>query len=351
MKILINTPRLIPQGGVANHYLGLRPYWNEQVLYNPIGKRGRKQGTGKYWMPLDLLVFIWRILFYSPNIILLNPSFSRSALVRDLIFLRVARFFRKPVAIFIHGFDKKTVQDIDLKYVVNCFNSCKCMFVLAKEFVDILVSWGVTVPIYLTTTKVDDNMLKGFDIGIRAGEVKTLLFLARITENKGVFIALDTFKILQQTHEELQLKIVGGGPDLERVKQYVAQNEIRNVFFTGPLDGEQVSEAFVQSDLYLFPTFHAEGMPTSVLEAMAFGLPVITRPVGGLVDFFVNGQMGEMIDSFDANDFALVVEKYLNDSILVKNVSMFNHEYATSHFLASEVAKSMESIFKEVVGV
>ena len=133
-------------------------------------------------------------------------------------------------------------------------------------------------------------------------EVKTLLFLARITENKGVFIALDTFKILQQTHEELQLKVVGGGPDLERVKQYVAQNEIRNVFFTGPLDGEQVSEAFVQSDLYLFPTFHAEGMPTSVLEAMAFGLPVITRPVGGLVDFFVNGQMGEMIDSFDAND-------------------------------------------------
>ena len=98
-----------------------------------------------------------------------------------------------------------------------------------------------------------------------------------------------------------------------------------------------------EADLYLFPTFHAEGMPTSVLEAMAFGLPVITRPVGGLQDFFVDGKMGRLIDSLDPNDFASVIMDYIQSPIDVKRISLFNHEYALEHFMASIVAKKLEN--------
>jgi glycosyltransferase involved in cell wall biosynthesis len=43
-------------------------------------------------------------------------------------------------------------------------------------------------------------------------------------------------------------------------------------------------------DIFFFP-FYGEGMPISVLEAMAFSMPVITRNVGGIKDFFINGEM------------------------------------------------------------
>ena len=81
MKILINTPRLVPHGGVANHYIGLKPYWNEEVIYNPIGKKGNKSGSGVYRLPLNIITFVRKIFSFKPDIILLNPSLSKGAMV------------------------------------------------------------------------------------------------------------------------------------------------------------------------------------------------------------------------------------------------------------------------------
>ena len=83
-------------------------------------------------------------------------------------------------------------------------------------------------------------------------------------------------------------------------------------------------------------------MPTSVLEAMAFGLPIISRPVGGLCDFFKNGKMGELIASHNPEEYANAVDKYFNNITLAKEISRSNHKYAKKHFLASSVAKNIE---------
>ena len=79
MKILVNTPSMNLLGGVANHYDGLKAFWTEKVQYNTIGKRN-KNGSGIYWLPWDILKFIFRLLFFRPNVILLNPSLGRTAL-------------------------------------------------------------------------------------------------------------------------------------------------------------------------------------------------------------------------------------------------------------------------------
>ena len=110
MKILINTPRLVPHGGVANHYIGLKPYWNEEVIYNPIGKKGNKSGSGVYRLPLNIITFVRKIFSFKPDIILLNPSLSKGAMTRDMIFLRIAKMLGKKVAVFIHGFDKNNIK-------------------------------------------------------------------------------------------------------------------------------------------------------------------------------------------------------------------------------------------------
>lgn len=346
MKILVNTPRLIPHGGVSNHYLGLKDYWTDQVLYNPIGKTSSKQGSGKYRLPINIVVFIYKLLTFRPDVVLLNPSLSKSAVVRDMIFLRIAKLFGFKVAVFFHGFDKNSIPKLDLVKLAKNLNRCACVFVLANEFADIISSWGVTVPIELTTTKVDDKLIKDFDVTCRNGEVKNILFLARITKEKGIFIALDTFKLLSEKNPSLCYTVVGAGSELDEAKQYALDKQIPNVKFTGALIGDALVTQFKQGDLYLFTSFH-EGMPTSVLEAMAFGLPVVTRPVGGLVDFFENGKMGEMVDSFEAVDFVPMVEKYLNDKELTTHTSAYNHEYAKKHFLASQVALDIQNKIKK----
>lgn len=349
MKILINTPHLKLLGGVANHYLGLYNYWTEHILYNQIGKK-KTTKKGIYNLPFDIFKFIIRIFFFKPDIILLNPSLGKTAIARDLIFLRITKLLNKKVAVFFHGFNKDSIPLLNIPNLTKHLNRCECIFVLANEFREIIRSWGVTVPIHLTTTKVDDRLIESFDIESKTGKIENILFLARITKEKGIFIALDTFKQIQDKYPHLKLSVVGDGPALTEAKQICKDKQLTNVIFHGALSGDKLKEQFEQADVYLFPTFHAEGMPTSVLEAMAFGLPIISRPVGGLCDFFVNGEMGELVDSLEPHDFADSLEKFIQKKESdIKIISQHNHTYATKHFLASSVAKQIENELKRYI--
>lgn len=83
----------------------------------------------------------------------------------------------------------------------------------------------------------------------------------------------------------IYLKLTIVEDELFETKQYVVKNDIPDVVFTGRLNGDALIDKFKNADLYLFPSYYGKGMPTSVLEAMAFGLPIFTRNVGGLPDF------------------------------------------------------------------
>lgn len=345
MKILINTPRLVPHGGVANHYIGLKDYWKEEVLYNPIGKKSSKAGSGVYRLPINILSFIKKMFTFKPDIILLNPSLSKGAMTRDMIFLRTAKLFGKRVAVFIHGFNKDNIPHLNIRSITKDLNKCEAIFVLAQDFADTMRSWGVTAPIYLTTTKVDDRLLNNFSIETKNYGTKNILFLARVEEAKGIYTTLDAVKILQEKDPEITLRVAGNGNELEKAKEYAIQNNI-NADFLGTVSGEPLIKEFINANIYILPS-HSEGMPTTVLEAMAFGLPVISRPVGGLCDFFENGKMGQLIESLDPQKYATEIEDILNNTQKQKEISLYNHEYAKEHFLASSVAKNLEETLKK----
>lgn len=339
MKLLINTPDPNALGGVANHYKGLKPYWHCTTIYNSLGSKKWR----KVLIPWTITKYIWRLMTFNPDMVLLNPSMGTGALKRDFLYLKIARALGKKVSVFIHGFDLVYLKSANWTWISENLNKASHIIVLAQAFKDILVENGVKTDIQLSTTKVPDDMIEGFNINEKTGVVKNILFLARVEKAKGVYEAVDTFAILKRAHPELNLKIVGDGGELEALKIYVKSNNIQDVVFTGGLHGQQVIDVYKDSDLFFFFT-HGEGMPTVVLEAMAFGLPVITRYVGGLCDFFEDGKMGRITNSLDSKVFAELAESLIDNSEVTKNVSKYNHEYAMSHFMASKVASNIESI-------
>ena len=343
MKLFINTPSFRFCGGVANHFMGLESFWTERVKYNFIGKRVHNAPWLTYLiLPYDILKFIIRLLLFRPDMVMVNPSMAPVAVKRDFTYLKIARFFGFKGSVMFHGFHTESVKDM-VPYIVEQLNKTCLIFVLAKEFKTILEEWGVTVPIELTTTKVDDRMLQGFSIDQRQGKVENILFLARVTKAKGIMVTLGVFKELCHLYPNLKSTVVGDGADLEEAKEYVKENAIPNVTFTGALSGEKLVEEFKRADLYLFTSYH-EGMPTSVLEAMAFGLPVVTHPVGGMVDFF-DEKMGAAIYTFESADFVPSIAEMIEDREKTRQISEYNYQYAHDHFLASMVAQRMENIF------
>ena len=82
---------------------------------------------------------------------------------------------------------------------------------------------------------------------------------------------------------------------------------------------------------------------------MAAGLPVITRPMGGINDFFQDGKMGLLVRSHDPAELARAVETLCADKALRSRMGRYNYQYARDHFTASIVANRLEHIYGEVI--
>ena len=346
LKVLVNTPDDSRpfMGGVANFYHSMIDYWSEDFKYNIVGKR--KGVPGYVWLPWDLLKFIFRLLTFQPDAVLLNPSLNAKALHRDMIFQRVACALHFKTVILFHGFDLEYAKILDKEWACKQINKASLVMVLASQFKEVLCSWGITAPIELMTTKVEDSLIEDFDIDTRQGNVRNLLFLSRIEKAKGVYELVRAFELLKNTHNELHLTIVGGGHEFDALKDYLLKAKIDDVEMTGPIRGEARVSAFKKSDVFVFPSY-AEGMPTVVLEAMAFGLPVVTRRVGGICDFFEEGKMGYSTCSYAPQVLAGLIEKLISGKENAREISQYNHQYALEHFMASKVGRKIESMIKQ----
>lgn len=347
MKILINTPELSLSGGVANHYRGLLPFWKMNVHYNYIG--GRNKIPGILILPYDFVKFFFICLFGKYDLVVLNPSLGLTALKRDAVFLKIATFTKKKTIVFWHGWSPDVAKIINNNpnSFTKKYKLARLHLVLSSSFKNDLIKWGITSPIFLTTTKVDDRLLTNFTIQKKQNQEFTILFLTRIEVYKGIFIVLEACKQFLHQDSKIKLVIAGDGSQLDAAKEFVSNNNLCNVSFLGNLKGQQLIQAFKNANLYILPSY-SEGMPTSVLEAMAFGLPIITRPVGGLNDFFEDSKMGFLVESLDSNDFSEKIKYCINNNQLMDEISFYNYNYARRHFLGSQVAEKLEKIFEYV---
>ncbi|MDA3780733.1 MAG: glycosyltransferase family 4 protein, partial [Bacteroidales bacterium] len=209
--------------------------------------------------------------------------------------------------------------------------------------------------IYMSSTAVNEDLIENLNENflekkyLNSNSQISLLYLARIEKTKGIYELINTYEILKNKYKNINLIIAGDGLEEENIKHLVRKKNLKDIEFLGFVNDASKISVFRNSHIYVFPSY-SEGMPTSVLEAMACGLPVITTAVGGLVDFFESNTHGFMLDTPpNKNDFVKSIEILLNDKSLMFNISLNNHKYALNNFLASKIAKENINICKEVI--
>ena len=352
MKIIINTPYINIPAGVSNHYKGLKPYFSGNVIYNQCVTTNwikRTFKTNNYYIIkliryfclfFDVAKFSFIMILNHKCHVLLNPSFGPNALKREIIFAKIAKCFGAKYSFFIHGWTKEYFDSVASGNIRldKIFYNAESYFVLAEQFRQNLITLGIKKKIFITRTKVPDYMIA--DSNREVTNIKRILYLARVEKDKGIFETIRTFQILHDAYPDLKFDVVGSGSALNEAKE-LAKPLGSSITFYGALYDKDVIKMYSQSDLYILLSYH-EGMPTTVLEAMAFGLPVITRPVGGLVDFFRNEEMGYMDSSLDPIVFADYIKELIRHPDKVLAISKINREYAKVNFMASVVAKDIE---------
>ncbi len=221
---------------------------------------------------------------------------------------------------------------------------------MAKEVEKQLKTWGFNIPIHFETTVVENRIFNYSKLHVKKipqekRNLFKIIFLARVEKYKGVYELIEALKLLINDNQKIQLNVVGDGSELESIKKSINNVLDDNISFSGYLTGDSKAIALSQADLYILPSY-AEGMPNSLLEAMGIGLPILTSKVGGIPDFFIEGEMGFYIDPFDSNDIAkkLIHCMNLNKDVLSK-IGLNNYNYAIEHFSVSNVINRLEKIY------
>jgi len=359
-KILILVPGENARGGISNYYYAIKKEFKMPVDYFVRGARNYpyRQPYLKDFAQsvLDIINFVRIIRKKKYSLVQTSTSLDDISVIRDCIFILVSSFYETDVIVFYRGWKKTFQNKLENTFIETfkkIFFKAKYSIVLSSEFKDKLIEWGYTKPVYVETTLVDSELVKDFNpdsIEKKYSDIVApkLLFLSRIEVAKGVYETIDTFVLLQKKYRNIKLTIAGDGLEEANIIKYIDDNNIKNINITGHLTGPEKINEFMTSHIFILPSY-TEGMPVTVCEAMAFGLPVITRKVGGLRDFFVNGENGYFTDSKDPKHFYELIDSLFTNPVLMQKISRNNHEYSTKRFLSSNVAERIEKIFQSAV--
>jgi glycosyltransferase involved in cell wall biosynthesis len=159
--------------------------------------------------------------------------------------------------------------------------------------------------------------------------------MSHVTPQKGLHLLLKVLPSLAPQENNVSLLVVGGGDFLEEAKEMASRLGINNrVTFTGMVDLESLPEHINAADIFVLPTLRKEGLPLSIIYAMACKIPVITTAIGGNATIVKNGFNGLLIPPGDMTK-------------LEKSISLLLHDSALSHQLADNGYNFVQQKFNE----
>lgn len=345
----------IQAGGVSAYYRKLESKFSQTPHFIPVGARPGERGLFRMIFRLAKDCVRLRELLVKDDIAVVhvNPSLDPKAFLRDGLYVRMSAKRGKKVLVFFRGWQWTFAKRIDrwLKPLFSfLYGRATCFIVLSNQFKQQLIKWGVKQPIYVEVMVMDESATDGFDLEGAidrriANKPAVVLFLSRLVRQKGIIELIYAIAVLKRIDVETRLIVAGAGKALSEAKRLVQELGLSNVDFVGHIEGVEKRTLLESANIFCLPSYHGEGFPNAVVEAMAFGLPVVSRPVGALPEFFKDGINGYLVDSLEPEAIAAVIEHLLKDPDLCKQISRNNYQYAREHFLAKDAARRLESIW------
>lgn len=162
-----------------------------------------------------------------------------------------------------------------------------------------------------------------YDLNVSPTREPRILFIGWLEAAKGTLELLESIRLLNDRGLRCQLALCGSGSQADELPLIASELGIQDqVTFHGWVDDEKKIEQIQASDLLVLPS-HTEGMPNSVLEAMASGLPVVATNVGSIPQLVDHERGGFLIDPKQPQQLADAIYKIV--SCPEAMASMGNH--------------------------
>jgi glycosyltransferase involved in cell wall biosynthesis len=179
-------------------------------------------------------------------------------------------------------------------------------------------------------------------------ETIQFLFLGRIGERKGIFDLLDVIKDNKEYLNDKFLLYVGGDGETNKLIEFVEKNKLQNlVKFEGWVSGEKNKELLSTCDVYILPSYN-EGLPLAILEAMGYGMPIISTIAGGIPEAVVHKENGFLIKPGDKQQIHECISYFLTHPQEIEEMGRKSSAIA-ANFYPENIIPKLNSIYEKLL--
>jgi glycosyltransferase involved in cell wall biosynthesis len=272
--------------------------------------------------------------------------------------LPLIRAWGKPSIVSFHGAD--VIVDMDKpayrEATVQMLNAVKAVLVRSESLRRAIIDLGCDerkIEIQRTGIPLDEFPFR--ERNFAGAKEWRLVQAGRLIEKKGLPVTLRAFALFLRQHPNANLTIAGEGPLLDRLRDLSRELNINSrVSFTGFMSQEQLREIYYASHIFLHPSQtggdgNQEGIPNSMLEAMASGLPVFATDHGGIPEAVEDGVSGVLVPERDHEKLATVLLDAVKDPPFLARIARNGADSVRKNFDLRAHADRLDAIYLQLI--
>lgn len=332
-------------------------YWSqyvENLQYFPMFKEGN--ALCKIWYFLNSMIRLFCKLLLDKNVQIVHvhtaadTDFKRSGMV-----LWLSKAMGRKVILHSHASRFKDyyaeANEKEKSWIVSTINKADVLIVLSESWKTWFASIGVVkekiVILHNITAypaineNVQEEKRRNIERPIR------FLFLGEIGKRKGVFDIIKAFANHKETLTGKAMLRIGGNKNEDVLISAINDNELSDIVkFEGFVSGKVKIELLNWADVYILPSYN-EGLPISILEAMSYGMPIITTPVGGIPEI-VDNTNGILVEPGDEEAIFGAMCHYVHNRNAIQDQGQISKRKA-QEYLPDFVLSHLKSIYNSLI--
>jgi glycosyltransferase involved in cell wall biosynthesis len=183
---------------------------------------------------------------------------------------------------------------------------------------------------------------------LKAEDGTVVGIVARLDLQKGFEYLLRAARDLCKTTPDLKIVIVGEGPDREKIEEMIEQYGLQsNVILAG--QQSNMPAVYAAMDIFVLPSLN-EGLPMTVLEAMAASKPVIATKVGAIGSVIKDGENGLLVNAKDSEGLRNAIASLLSDPERRQRLGDQAHAWVSQNYTSEAMALKYREMYEEVLG-
>jgi glycosyltransferase involved in cell wall biosynthesis len=273
-------------------------------------------------------------------------------------FHEMLRAWGGPFVVSFHGVDVSKFLDepgyaAALKHV---FADARLVMARSQSLLDRLVELGCPVEkLRMNRTPIPLEHLAASVRQPPADGQWRLVQACRLIQKKGILTTLKALAIVKQQYPKVRYVLCGEGPLKAKIEESVKKRGLEdNVELLGWLDQAQLLEQYRIAHLFLHPSEKTreedqEGIPNSMLEAMATGLPVVATLHGGIPEAVTSGYDGLLVPEKSPDELAEAILKLMNDAGELGRMSQNAAASVRANFGSEAQIAAMEDVYLDAI--